>query len=172
MRFLLALIILLVANKGNDYIMDDERIKNFLKTISYIESSGGKNTDHPTMESGIHSGDSAIGRYGLMPNTVKEIINRMRLAGSVPEELNGLDKVDSEKLKEIITQNPNIEDKLAESLAQRQLMKYPEEDMAAYSWNQGHNLPVERIAQTPYKEHDYVKKYNTYKQLLANKYGK
>jgi len=150
--------------------MGDEKarqIQNFLNTISQIESSGGKNFDHQQMKGGIHSGDKAIGRYGLMPNTVNETLNRLRMSGQLTPELAELNKLDSATLKSTLEGNPGLEDQIAKSLADRVLAKQQDEEKAAYSWNQGHNLTPERIAERPYQEHDYVKKYNAYKKLSA-----
>ena len=68
--------------------MSDERkrqIDNFLEAIAGVESSGGVNFNHPTIKTGIHKGQRAAGTYGLMPNTVKEVVNRMRLEGNVSQ---------------------------------------------------------------------------------------
>ena len=53
-----------------------KQVKSFLKNISQIESRGGEDMNHPEIKSGIHKGTKAIGRYGLMPNTVGEVLNR------------------------------------------------------------------------------------------------
>jgi hypothetical protein len=98
-----------------------------------------------------------------MPNTVKEIVNRMRMSGQITPEIAELNKLDPVKLKETIESNPEIENRLAESLAQRVLSRQPDDEQAAFSWNQGHNMTPEDVAATKYKEHDYVKKFNKYK---------
>ncbi len=48
-------------------------ILNFLIAIQGVESNHGKNINHPTIvnEKSMHYGDTAIGLFGLMPNTVK-----------------------------------------------------------------------------------------------------
>lgn len=53
-----------------------DKKQRFLKMIKHIESTGGANTDHKTMEEGIHKGHSAQGPYGLMPNTKAELERR------------------------------------------------------------------------------------------------
>lgn len=46
-------------------------VLQFLLAISSVESNNGQNIQHKIMTSGIHQGDTAIGRFGLMPNTIK-----------------------------------------------------------------------------------------------------
>lgn len=114
--------------------MDAEQLVRFLDAIKQVESSGGKNLNHPVIESGIHAGQSAIGSYGLMPNTIKEI--KKRFPASV---------------------ETNNEDILARKLAEYIAKKTgnDKEAMAA-SWFYGHNLPPERLEKL--KSSSYVKK--------------
>lgn len=49
------------------------RYKKFLKAIAYLESSNGKNVQHKPIYSGIHANTSAIGKYALMPVTIKDL---------------------------------------------------------------------------------------------------
>lgn len=41
-----------------------------------MESSGGKNLDHPIIEEGRHAGTSAQGQYGVMPNNMEDLAKR------------------------------------------------------------------------------------------------
>ena len=166
MKYILVVLILGFSCKIG-YRMEDDKIKEFLNRIAQIESSGGKNFDHPEMESGIHEGHQGIGRYGLMPNTVNETLNRMRLRGSLTTDLAELRKLDADTLKQTLEQNPEIEDRIAGELAKKVLSQHPDDEMAAYSWNQGHNLKPEDVSARPYKEHDYVKKYNNIKKMMV-----
>ena len=144
-----------------------KRVKAFLGNISQIESRGGEDTTHPEMKSGIHKGTSAIGRYGLMPNTVSEVLNRMRIGGTLTPELDGLRGLGPEDMKKALETNPALEDQIAESLAGRVLDRQQDEEKAAYSWNQGHNLTPDAISQRPYKDSDYVQKYNAIRKLTG-----
>lgn len=142
-------------------------VEGFLKVIEEIESSGGKNFNHPEMQEGIHAGHAAMGRFGLMPNTIKEIEARARAEGRASDNMRrvaGLN--DPMQMKVEIEANPEIEREFARQLAERVLKKFPDEQQAAYSWNQGHNLTPESVAKRKYQEHDYVKKFNKLKQLL------
>lgn len=162
MKFILFLSLLLFTGRleKSNLEMSEKKnqIKKFLNNISQIESSGGKNQNHPEIKSGIHQGDKAIGRYGLMPNTVSEVLNRMKSAGTLTPEMEELQKLDSKKLKEKMESNPELQDKVAESLADRVLTRQGDEEKAAYSWHKGHNLNPEKVKED-YENSDYVKKY-------------
>jgi len=163
----LVILLLFFSSTIKEFEMSDKqkKVKSFLKNISQVESSGGKNFNHKKMKEGIHSGHKGIGRYGLMPNTVSETLNRLRLSGRLTPELEQLKQLDPATLKSTLETNQGLEDQIAEELASHVLDKQQDEEKAAFSWNQGHNLSPDRIAEQPYQEHDYVKKYNTYKKL-------
>ena len=149
-------------------VVRNQEVDDFLKVIGHIESSGGKNFNHDEIKSGIHQGHRAAGTYGLMPNTIDEILNRMRMSGQVDSELSALGQMAPDEKKRAVETNPELEQRLARSLADRVLSKQDEdEEKAAYSWFQGHNMSPERIEQDNYKDHDYVKKYNKIKKLIG-----
>jgi len=140
--------------------MDDKLLKQFLSRIAQIESSGGQNVDHKQAQHGIHAGTSAYGQYGLMPNTIQEIINRERLAGNMSPELQGLYKQDQNVVKEKLSQNPQIE----QMLASRLLNRHSGNDVsAAFAWNQGSNLQPSEITPELIKQKDYTQKYTRLK---------
>lgn len=151
--------------RAQDKALEEQaRLENFLKTISQIESSGGKDFSHDEIQSGIHKGHRAAGRYGLMPNTVHEVLNRMRFQGDLPEDLNRMYQMEPQELKKYIEHNPEIENKLASQLGKKVLERQGgDEEKAAYSWFQGHNLTPQEIEERGYDEHDYVKKYRKYR---------
>jgi len=47
-----------------------------LQALAMIESSGGRNLDHPVVEHGLNRGTRAGGAFGMMPKTAKDIISR------------------------------------------------------------------------------------------------
>ena len=81
-----------LLERVRETMSDDQKqkVQRFLKTIQMIESSGGKNFNHPEIESGIHEGHRAIGNYGLMPNTVQEIATRMKRKGIQDDQLRNI----------------------------------------------------------------------------------
>ena len=164
LELLLAWILNITDIKESKIRVDNKaKIKSFLKNISNVESSGGKNFNHDLIQKGMHTGHKAIGRYGLMPNTVNEVLNRMRIKGTLTPELEKLNKLDATTLKSTLEQSPELEDQIAETLAERILERQQDEEKAAYSWHQGHNLTPDKITQQNYLDHDYVKKYNELK---------
>ena len=48
-------------------------VLNFLVAMQGVESNNGLNTQHKliTASNSLHLGDTAIGRWGLMPNTIR-----------------------------------------------------------------------------------------------------
>ena len=55
----------------------DDTIEEFLKHISQLETSGGKNLAHKVVQVGPLSGYSAVGQYGLMPPTIADTVHRL-----------------------------------------------------------------------------------------------
>lgn len=147
--------------------MDRSKLARFLQKIKMIESSGGVDLNHPEMQSGIHKGQSAYGSYGLMPNTIQEIVNRSRISGKMNPSYKEIYNKDPETVKTVLEQNPEIEEQLAKDLALRLLQKMPDEDRAAYGWNMGHNLPPERISEEDLNTHPYVNKFKALQKIGA-----
>jgi hypothetical protein len=140
-----------------------KKIDSFLKTTSTIESSGGKNLNHPKINYGIHAGDRAVGKWALMPNTVKEIAGRM----VDNPEIAPYAKMNSKKISKELSHNPHHEKQMASFLANKLYDKFGgDENKMAYAWNQGHNIDPKSFEtdRKNYLDHDYVKKYNKYKE--------
>lgn len=134
-------------------------VKSFLDKIAELESSSGKDTQHKTVESGIQAGDTAIGRYGLMPKTIDEMVNRATKSKTITPEMKSLIGMSGEEKKEYLETHPEVEYKVAEQLATQVLGKQGgDEEKAAYSWLYGHNLSPEKIEARNYEDDPYVKK--------------
>lgn len=125
----------------------------FLKAISQMESSGGQNLNHPVVQTGIQAGQQAVGQYGLMPNTIEEMNNRQGRAPAGIAE----------------TSEAAIQQRVAEQLADKVLNKYHDPEMAAYSWNHGHNLSPEAIKERHYQDDPYVQKFKQIRSRLGYK---
>lgn len=152
-------------------------VDEFLKPISYIESSGGVDTDHRTLEDGIHEGDVAVGTYGIMPNTAIDLSNKVTnpdavLRQQLPfgmklpkvEELKNLSK---EEIAERIKSDPDLERKLARLLATEVLAKNEgDEERGAYAWNMGTNLTKEKIKDEDLESHPYIGKFRKLRERL------
>ncbi len=140
--------------------MDQQQIDAFLKRIGQLESSGGRNLNHKVMEHGMHKGDAALGTYGFMPNTINEMLVRMKQANSLTPELAGLEGKKGEDLSKAYYSSPEIEKQLANFMARRVLENQQGDELkAAYSWYHGHNLSPENITPEKIEKADYTQKY-------------
>lgn len=119
-----------------------KRVSEFLKKMSQIESSGGVDTDHKRMSTGIHKNTAAVGEYGIMPNTAIEMANRY----GIPE-LKDLSPAEAEQA---LAANPELAQRVAASMASGLLNKTNEEN-ANYMWEHGHNkVPTpEKVEKSP-----------------------
>lgn len=112
--------------------------KKLLDKIGILESSGGVDTDHPEIKQGIQKGDTAIGEYGLMPNTLEEMAKRYPsdiTAGMSKEELAEKAKNDPEFAKTMAaTMVSFLKDKKGLS-----------DEQAAAAWEAGHNKPADKL---------------------------
>lgn len=141
---------------------NNDRLKKFLERQAMIESSGGTNLEHPEIKdpSSMHYGASAIGKYAFMPNTVREIRNRYKLSGLSNPELDSIDSMSDEEMKTYLESKPELQEELAQFLAERTLNKMGgDEQMANYAWQYGHNLSPEKIKKRDYLKSDRAKKY-------------
>lgn len=105
---------------------------DFLARISFVESSGGKNTKHQTMTYGMHKGVSAVGQFGLMPITVIETVKKNpALAKLHPKLITMEPKLVAAYMKDF----PKLEGKIASRHYDRiyKIFKGDEERMAL-SW--------------------------------------
>lgn len=112
--------------------------QKLLEKIGMLESSGGIDTDHPEIKAGIQKGDSAIGEYGMMPNTLEEMAKRYPsdiTAGMTKEEL-------TEKAKN----DPEFAKTMAETMVSYMKDKRGlTDEQTAAAWETGHNQSPEKI---------------------------
>lgn len=115
--------------------------------MSQLESSGGKNTTHKPVESGVQAGDTAIGEYGLMPNTAQEMANRRRLKGQADEfDKQVIQAPSSEDVQAMLQKNPMGYQRYNEDIAARLLDKTGGDlPTAATGWLYGHNKSAEGL---------------------------
>lgn len=143
------------------YMPTPPNIREFLEKIEQIESSGGQDTDHPVItKANLQQGTSAIGRYGLMPNTIRELVNRRRIRGTASPDMMDLSQASPEEIKSRLEASPELEDQFANDLANHVIRRQGgDEDRAAYSWLQGHNLTPDEITPDVLDSSDYVNKF-------------
>lgn len=130
-----------------------EERQKILNAIKQVESSGGIDTDHKEMTSGIHAGESAIGSYGLMPNTIRELANRYNLQDYKNQP--------DQTIQQAILPGSEEEQRMAATLLAH-IMSKPgtTTEKAAYKWNMGHNIPPQNINNQELKNSPYVKKFD------------
>lgn len=107
-----------------------KKVSKFLEKMSAIESSSGKNTNHKTMEHGIHKGHTAVGNYGIMPNTALEIGRR--------HNMNELQDLTPEETEALLKEDAELAERIAATMAS-QLLNKTDEESANYMWQYGHN---------------------------------
>lgn len=116
--------------------------EDFLKLMSQLESSGNKDTNHKPSTHGANPGDTAVGQYGLMPQTSYEVLHPPggQRFPTDPNLMNysGLDK---DQLSSEIAKNPQLEHGIADQYAKRVLNHAQSPDAAAAMWNSGPNHP-------------------------------
>jgi hypothetical protein len=105
-----------------EYVLDHSKIKT-LKVIAKIESNDGKNTLHKKLNSGMHEGSSAIGKYGLMPLTIKDIDDRFKA-------------LSDEQIRFKLNRNPELEFDLASKYYDilREELKTTDPGKIGYGW--------------------------------------
>lgn len=144
--------------------------KQFLDIIRQIESSGGKNLDHNTINYGMHKGDAAIGEYGIMPKTTDEFIRRRELKNKYGPDEALMSKMSDEELTEFLKDQDRVEQNLAEDIADRVLARSKGDvEKAAYMWNQGHNKLASSIDPEDLNSSDYVQKFRGIRGTLNKK---
>lgn len=138
-----------------------------LKAINMVESSGGINTRHAMMHSGPHKGTRAYGRFGLMPMTILETVNKSPALSNKYPQFHGLDyKKDHAKIHKLMSQNPQAEIDIANTHWKKLSNNFGgNKNKMAYAWLNG-VAGTKRMPQTEIDKHDYVQKFNKYKHML------
>jgi hypothetical protein len=136
-----------------------------LWTLQQIESSGGKNTEHqltPHMKRHFekYRGDAAIGRWGLLKPTIRDMVIRMHSDGVATPMHQALENMTRDQINEHFTKNPQHELEIARYMA-RHVLSRQKGDVrkAAYSWLMGHNLHPEDISEENLGHSDYINKF-------------
>ena len=135
----------------------------FLWNLMQIESSGSKNVKHPVIKYGQSKGDRAIGRWGLLRNTIVEFNRRAKAHGKLAPEREALETMGRDKIAETFRHNPQLELDIARDVAHF-VTKRQKGNMhaAAYAWNNGHNLHSDEVPQDIHTSSDYVSKFKAF----------
>lgn len=152
-----------VASQDNFGSEPEDR---FLWTIMQVESSGGTNTAHKKMTAGIHAGESAMGRWGLMPNTVREMVTRASQSGKSSPALESLGAMDHAQMDKFFKKNPHVELEIARKLARHVMRRQGyNRERAAFAWNQGHNLFGNEVSHEDVHGHPYVASFRKFHRI-------
>lgn len=163
--------------KSDFYAPDGEHPEDkYLKHIAMLESSDGKDTDHRKIQSGLHEGDAAMGKYGIMPKTARDISAmfsnkhsdlRKKLGENYYDpEVESLQKMEDSEIKKKLAENPEFERRLARYFATRLNSMEGDDIDKTYRWKYGQNLKKKDIDPTKRDSNEYIVRY---KKLLKGK---
>lgn len=95
----------------------EEQKKTTLKAIGDIESSNGKNFQHPVIPAGRYKGMTAYGHYGLMPDVIQERVSKSPELKAKHSAVLGHDwKTEHHKIYDYMQNNPDLEHHVASKL--------------------------------------------------------
>jgi hypothetical protein len=128
-----------------------------ISALSRVESSGGMNTRHPMMKTGMHAGTAAGGFWGVMPLTAKDVIasNQAEFRQYI-----GYAFMTNSDLTEALNRDRAFDRKIALFMWAK-LRQSMSKEQAACAWFRG---PYSRACQDPYAlaSDPYVAKFGRY----------
>lgn len=127
-----------------------------LEAIAVIESSSGTNLHHKRITSGIHKNSSAIGRYGLMPLTIRDFISKSK--DKEIKKLKYLTHLTNLELSNKLVKSPALNFKLAMRIWKRLRDSGLRGPAAAYAWFWGRGRLVDKD-RDEIENSGYVKKF-------------
>lgn len=164
-----------------------EKIK---EGLSFIESTHRENPEHRTLASGMHTGYSAFGKYGLMPLTTQEYAKKLlseqpmttpaeMMKEPTPEDFQQdkefmrkrkaydqlanmpLTTTNQQELKDILLKQPDINEDIADRLLQTiERRAGPSEEAAIINWEKGQYRGAPSVEEQ--NTSDRVRKYKEY----------
>lgn len=142
------------------------KIKNMLRAIALVESNAGQNTNHkPVFSKKNNRMETAYGHYGLMPDTIKDVVSKN------PEHFKGHEALLSNNIGDIhnhLDKHPELQHKIAKKHLER-MSKVFNNNLAAigYGWFNGVTGTKRAIKQgKDISNHWHVQKIkNAYKQV-------
>lgn len=126
---------------------EELQLAPYLSGISEVESGNDEEARHRLLTSGIHAGDRAIGQYGIMPKTAQEMATRMTREGAASEEIKQLPKMSSQQVYDLLQNNPDLAEEIADRLATHVSRDTSDPRIAAYRHRMGHNIPLKDITE-------------------------
>lgn len=120
--------------------------EQFLSDMSTIESSSGQNLEHKKLQGGMHAGQRAVGRFGFMPKTIKEMTKRM--GDEAPSGLNALSEIkDEQEMANLVAEDPELEQAVADEMYEHVEKRFETPEQRNLSWELGHNMSPAKIKQ-------------------------
>lgn len=117
-----------------------------IEAISWIESTNGRNLEHPLVTRGIHKNTRAGGRFGLMPLTVKDLIqSNPRLLSQYGNWL----YASNDSLTAELNRNRRMDQEIA-LVFWKSLRKKASAKKAACQWYRGPYAPCDQLDTDPY----------------------
>lgn len=127
-----------------------------LHNIAFIESTSGKNLNHPTVNYGLNAGHRAGGQFGMMPITAKETIKKNP---SLRDKYSHLLNAPHSDITKFLNSNADASKELASAHFNRLLKIFPTDPLKrAYAWNNGITGAM-RASESDVASHPYVKKF-------------
>lgn len=135
--------------------------EEFRKAIAQLESSNGRNTNHPMVNHGVNKGTKAIGTYALMPATVDELTKKK-------SDLAFLASMSPEQKTRYLIQHPETQDILFNQMYDHLDSRYRGNPrMMAEAYNAGMYLPVAKMTPSRLESSDYVNKFDKLTNKLS-----
>ena len=131
-------------------------LRQELRHIAEIESSGGKNKNHAQTTVGLNAGQTAAGSTGLMPLTVKETLSKNPTLNKKYGHLAGMEH---SKITEALNKDPSMEADIANTHWQRLDHVFgSNQSRKAYAWRNGISA-AKSASDEKINSHPYVQKY-------------
>lgn len=117
-----------------------------LGSISDVESSGGADLGHAVIQdpNSMHHGQAAVGRYGMMPESLVTAVKRAQHNETLSPQLSQLIGASPEDLANSVKQDPVLEDEFATRL----LRSMPDEASPQeknFMWQFGNNANLKNM---------------------------
>lgn len=125
---------------NSSFAIDKALKRKHLNTIAFIESTNGKNINHKPVFNSTHNGDSAIGKYGLMPNTIKLILKKDK---KLNKKYAFLANLNGYQIRKYFNQNRIVEEEFASALYDYYASKYDQRiEYISCAWHYGEGKVV------------------------------
>ena len=146
-------------------------LEEFKELTKLLESSGGKNLNHREISSGPNKGQKAIGSWGILPNTVDNMLNRRKNLDKtdIEDELTKELVDNQQQLRQYLMDNPKLEERYTDELRDYVLRGNASPEQAAYRWREGHNIKLKDLPQEKAEKHPYVREFNRLRGLLLTR---